>query len=252
MDRYFKNFGIGDLIEHFNGNMFTFYGRQRAVDLERVLEIETYFMKIYETEKKIPIRGCLVFAFCEGKYHLIDGQHRYMAMVGVFKKTGINFDIMCEILTVSNAGQIFAEFVNINKAVPVPVYYLNPTETVEKIVDWIKENYPMALSEKKIIPRMAIESFKDNMTILVNKCANNEPEQMIRTLVIMEDYIKQNIENNLDFFLLAAAGYNTKHVSTIKNVLKDNRKKMHKKLYIGLYYTKAWMELFAIHNEKLI
>jgi hypothetical protein len=248
MDRYFKQMKIGELNEHFNQKVVQVYEKQRPVDLDRVLQIENLMYGIFEAHKKISLRGCIVFGFLFNRYYLLDGQHRYHAFLNLHKKIGLNFEVMCEIIVVNSTDQLFQEFVYINKAIPVPISYTNPSETVDTITKWVDQNYPGTLVEKKIIPKLVREHFRDALTVLVSACPNNTAEQFIQTLVHTEQYIKENIEKDLNCFLVTAAGHNVKNRNSIRKQLETN--KMNGRLYIGLYYNKAWMDLFQILNRQ--
>lgn len=247
VDHRFISLPISKIHDNFRTGKYEIYRKQRDVDFERVNEIAEYLKKHYEENKFVPVRGSLVFCRCNGVYYLIDGQHRYNAY-SLLLKAGIDFDVNCEAISAKNEEDVWAEFININKSVPIPVHIIVPQKVVDELVEWTKMHFSHALGDKKKIPIISLEYYKEKLTILHSRCKNNDTLSLIATLTKVEEFLKKESETNVSSFLGYVAGKNTKNINSVMNALKKMNG-VH--MYIGLYYNDGWIPLAQSFNESI-
>jgi len=125
------------------------------------------FQKDYIEERGYPhFPGVLTACQIGGEptLYLIDGQHRYKAMLQlVDSRISSDFPVILQIIRVRDEEEIHREFVNINKSVPVPVNILNPDKIVSLVMNLLTAKYELGFSEceKMTRPRIPIDKFKD-------------------------------------------------------------------------------------------
>src|SRR5579875_1253974 len=93
---------------------------QREPNEDKVDEIYNFLIK--DTNKII---GTFTFCKFNGKYYLVDGQHRYKAVKKYMENIGSEFEVNVLYCHVNSKKEIFNTFQNLNKCEPMPQHNID-------------------------------------------------------------------------------------------------------------------------------
>ena len=113
---------------------------QRSLDLERVAKIRNHIEQRVLNNKE-PIFGAIDLCQLDGRYYVIDGQHRLKALEEDYKATSRQIPFNCVIYHIQSQEEMRDIFVVRNEGVPVPEWVINPPRRVQllrEIENWIR------------------------------------------------------------------------------------------------------------------
>lgn len=129
---------------------------QRPLDSERVNEIVTFQMTIYQQSSTYCFIGPIIFYKIGDEYLLIDGQHRFAAIKELYKVNPRYIEYRMLVLIINENISIDTAFLHINSAKPVP------KEIIEKA----------KIMRKTLIIDSFISSFRTEYRIFLSESAN--------------------------------------------------------------------------------
>ena len=112
---------------------------QRSLDPERVAKIRNHIEQRVLNNKE-PIFGAIDLCQLDGRYYVIDGQHRLKALEEDYKATSRQIPFNCVIYHIQSQEEMKDIFVVRNEGVPVPEWVINPPRRVQllrEIENWI-------------------------------------------------------------------------------------------------------------------
>lgn len=169
---------------------------QRSLDGQRMKELMNYQEEKYKKDGYFCFRGSLLLCRddASGDIWLIDGQHRYVAILGlVDKEIYPAFDVRVDILNVKSTAEILKEFQDINRSIPVPINILNPNEVVNVATRLLEKKFIKAFSKGKTNrPRINIDDFKSALIKenIVENFKINEHQLFDGICKLHDDYLR--------------------------------------------------------------
>jgi hypothetical protein len=137
---------------------------QRSFDGERLGELVSFQKAKFKENGYFSFRGSLLLCRDDASKDiwLIDGQHRFVAMKALIDTEEYpHFDIRVDVLDVSSTLEIMREFQDVNKSVPVPRNFLEPSEVINVAVRLLESRFPKAFAKGKTArPRVNVNDFK--------------------------------------------------------------------------------------------
>lgn len=142
----FKNFSIFNCkTDELDSNLFINWEKNRPPDNVRVDDIYNYYIK-----NDVDLIPGIIYAWINnGKLHVYDGIHRFLAALRCSKR-------MYLILQIKDCDEqeIIDDFLNINKSISVPSVYLEEGNVIKKLVcqnvtDMLCKKYPSFVSPSK-------------------------------------------------------------------------------------------------------
>jgi hypothetical protein len=213
------------------------------VKTERVLELKIFFRENIVKYGNPMIRGAVTLCFINtNNYHLIDGQHRYIALCELLDERLIlpDTEIMFQFIRVTNEKELHEEFKNINRSVPVPIHYLEMDEAIPNAVELIKRRYPKFLSDKTACkrPSINIDKFKDalvesKITDDVFKITEDASQVGQFLYTKLTEFSEMYSAESVDFFLGGVKG--KKLIESTKSIYGKYHKQKEKFMAMGLY-----------------
>lgn len=191
---------------------FTNWNFNRPVDQNRVTAISNFIIDRYRFNKNYIFDFEIKLVLFNGMYFIIDGMHRYSALCDIMQKIVSNSPIIdgCHELQYKTIllniernltiDEIYDRFITINKAVPVPLVYINNQnirEIVLRIVKHFYELYPSLFktSRNPQKPHTNRDTFTDRVTRFIhdNHLQNNTAEQIIDIIMNYNISIRNNL-----------------------------------------------------------
>lgn len=143
---------------------------QREYISEHVNEIVHYQNEYFKKNKSFLFLGCLEICLLNGKYYCIDGQHRYHAMVELFRTKMEGdplkvFYVWIEIIQCDSKEEMMEYFQVINKNTPLPDFIRHVNEPILILKAHIKDKYTVYLKNttKPNKPSINIDIFLENL-----------------------------------------------------------------------------------------
>lgn len=137
---------------------------QRSLDGTRIKELVDFQKEKYRISQYFSFRGALLICRdnCSKDLWLIDGQHRFVAMKALIDGQEYpSFNIRVDILDVRSTLEIRQEFQDINKSVPVPLNFLEPSEIINIAVRLLEKRFTKAFATGKTKrPMINVDDFK--------------------------------------------------------------------------------------------
>lgn len=147
--------------------------------------------------KKEPIFGTIDLVNLDGKYYLVDGQHRYNAIEKEYIQNETIVPIHALIYPVSNEEEMEEVFKIRNKGIPVPSFILSVKETKKELLKKInkfleKEHSEIFKYDKFVRPYININTFIEcfRMTKIYSLIETFEEFQKVFNLMNQECYSK--------------------------------------------------------------
>jgi hypothetical protein len=181
---------------------------QRTLDKDRVNQLTKMLMENIKTRGELCIRNPIFLCQYHGKLYIIDGQHRYSALINIVNM-GYYGDlyVYAMIIQCNTEEDMRFEFNNINNTTPVPKCFITPDQYINLAMGELKKHYP---------------NFKET-TGRVNRPNINVDD--VKSLLI-ENNITKIFDLNVD--KMVEAFYNLNNL--YKNMTKDE---LRQKLYVN-------------------
>jgi hypothetical protein len=97
---------------------------QRIYDNDKINEIVDYQEKYFKANKTFNFLGVICINVLDNdsvkKYYLIDGQHRYYALIKLMEKGYCDLEIFCEWVPIDSIDKLRENYMLINKNTPLP------------------------------------------------------------------------------------------------------------------------------------
>ena len=113
---------------------------QRSLDQGRVVKIRNHIERQFSNNKE-PIFGAIDLCQLDGRYYVIDGQHRLRALEEDYRATSRRIPFNCVIYHIQSQEEMKDIFVVRNEGVPVPDWVINPPRRIQllrEIENWVK------------------------------------------------------------------------------------------------------------------
>ena len=175
---------------------------QRIVDNDNVSEIINYQINYFKKNKHFNFLGVLNIHHCKDRqtYYLIDGQHRYNAIKGLFNMGHCDFNVTVEIVDVESINELKDNYKMINKNTQLPEFSEEIDKSIpEKVAIHFKGKYTNMWSKnsRPRRPHLYFTFFQEALGILTEKLKINDAKELIE---IVEDYNNYLSNWNLNNF----------------------------------------------------
>ncbi|MEM3858623.1 MAG: DUF262 domain-containing protein [Candidatus Micrarchaeaceae archaeon] len=173
---------------------------QRGINEDKVEEI--YNFLINDTNKII---GTFTVCKFNGKYHLIDGQHRYKAVKKYMENIGSAFEVNVLYCNVNSEKEIWNTFQNLNKCEPMPSH--NIDNNIDKYREYklllINNNFPiknviLGKINRDTRPVLSTDQFVE---AIYKRFEFVSTEKFKDFILKLNDEIKNKIDNNDEIFI---------------------------------------------------
>lgn len=183
---------------------------QRPLNSDRILELSNNFKNNYIKNGDLGLRLPLCLAKYLGKYYLLDGQHRYSAIIELIRNGVIHdMEIYICIINCNSESEIFTEFKNINNVTPIPSTYLMPSTLVDNTLNSLKSEYVnfksyMRKGINKVTsycrrPQIDSDSIKSILIRykIVERFKISDSSQLVQYLQKLDDYYRSLSYNEI-------------------------------------------------------
>ena len=174
---------------------------QRPLDHNRVNEMSKY-IDIQVRQGKEPYFGTIVLCQLDGKYNVVDGQHRVRALEKHYTETKFAIPIHVHVYGVESEAEMRNVYWVINKGVPLPDF-LRDESADEKRVRIFREIHGHMLTNCKMIKNGTTKRPFICITDFVNKLWHSKIWPYISSLShfieifnrVNEDYTRRSLES---------------------------------------------------------
>lgn len=225
---YLKFDNFDSLQSYLNGKAYIIPDFQRQLDTEYVGKLVNSIINWYNLYNEYPPIPVICFCVVDGKYFLIDGQHRLEAIKKLFEdKIYITFDI--SVYTVSNMEKCKYYFSNLNTVKSSYNYFVDVPELEKKSLIvvcnkwllelgtfkdrpcnrpyiWVENFMSEFIKTKHYNECKTLKDFQDKFWYLNGKLRNEFLEGKLR-YPKLEPKTIETIKNNKIYFSLLKDGY---------------------------------------------
>lgn len=199
---------------------------QRVISQERVDEIYTSMLSVYKQGKVIVCPGTLIVADLNNVKYLIDGQHRFQALIKIFNETKHDQSVVINTIQVSSEEGLIDLFNLINNTVPVAEIPKGVSrKDSNDIIRYFTENYASIFSYSAgggaQRPRIHHTKFQQQ----VNRLMEIYPHDLLERLIALNDNLKQ----------MGLEHFRVKKGDTIPKIKKIVAKAIDSGLYFGVF-----------------
>ena len=168
---------------------------QRLWDKDKTNEILKYQLNYFNKNGYYNFLGVINFHFCkkESKYYLVDGQHRYQAILNLSQKIQ-TFNISIEIVLIEEYEDILDGYNLINKNTPLPELCDNIDDLkFKKIFNYFEDYFcdVWTLSSRPRRPYMSKNRFQEGISYLIKKLDNREYTHIIKLIEEHNDRVSR-------------------------------------------------------------
>ena len=225
------------------------YDGQRSFDSDRMKVLYKHELEQYKKYKEFDFRGTILMCKLpeENTYSIVDGQHRYFCICRLIGENYPDFNVIVEIVYVNSQAEMFEEFQNVNKSVPVPLCCTSPDDIINTATKMLQRKFPKAFNNLRRRPKINLEDFKSALIEdkLVDRCKLDQKSLYEGILLLQNSLVKLSDEKILE----KIARKDKKENDFVKRWLPVCRDNSH--LFIGLYKQPRWIkELEAILKKS--
>lgn len=235
---------LKNFCDFYDTNNIKVWEHQRSLDNDRAMELSNSLSDEYKRSGDIKLRGAILLCkkhdllFNDDVYYIIDGQHRFFAMKRIVSLVP-GLKIRVDIILVDSNDQIKREFHNINKSVPVPFHYLQPSDIINTCYSELQTKFKKSFRSGTCRrPHINIDKFKDiilreEIIKIFNIKNGGELTKLFMLLHYLYDFYQRQEENTgyRQLFKMCGAKINQDKDVVLNNIPKC---KSGKYLYIGL------------------
>lgn len=129
-------------IRHLSDLKPEIWKHQRTLNNDRVDQLTKLFVENIKTRGELCIRTPIYICQFNNKLLIIDGQHRYGALVNIINLK-YYFDLYVYVMFIkcTSEDDIRFEFNNINNTTPMPECFINPDHYIELAINKLKKTY---------------------------------------------------------------------------------------------------------------
>jgi hypothetical protein len=239
--KYVYESKISEIIE--SEDLIDLWDKQRSINDDRVQDIIIYQKSLIITDFK----GMIIFCEYEGNFYIIDGQHRIAAMILLFSEEKIDIKFITEVYHDQTKKDIQNLFIEINKAEPVPLFYLNSSESLDESVEYFIKKYKKAFKDqmRTIRPYITINQFEDSICELISQLNIKDSIELIG---IIEKQNTSYHRNHSPRQILLRLGIKKSGEKILYSEY-DEAKKMG--FFLGLFRKNEWIvDILSNINQK--
>jgi len=175
---------------------------QRILEKKKVDDILNYQLKKLKEKNRTNFIGVLTINYCvsDNNYYLIDGQHRYKAILILYENYSHNIDIFIEIITVNNFDELKENYNIINNSTPLPEFSIEIDNTILEECMNIFQNRYLNIWSKSLKcrrPYINFNYFQESLVYIIEKLNIKNSKDLID---IVENYNKKLSYKNKDDF----------------------------------------------------
>lgn len=237
---------------------------QRPVNEIRVKDIYQYILKNYNS-KTFVIGTVVLSKTIDDEYNIIDGQHRFCALLMTtsddrFLLSKFGFTLSVDIRTELEPEEEIEIFRIINLAVPLgPMMEEDKNKIYEFLESWFSAEYRdrFSASKKPIIPNMNLKHLIDKMRDddligeLYESGIIDELNDMILQITSLNNHLSEKFKSELGFSIYQkhAESAGKKHNIEYFNNLLSKIASKDKPCYLGLIPKYRWITFIGHHNR---
>ena len=224
---------------------------QRILNKKKVDDIINYQLNQLKNRHNTNFLGLITINYCnlDKKYYLIDGQHRYRALLELYENYSHNVDICIEIVNVNNFEELKENYNIINNNTPLPEFSVDIDKIIlEETLVYFQDKYPNIWSKsiKSHRPLISFNNFQESLNYIIEKLDIKDSKTLINYI---ENYNLKLSENDI-----------SKYTDITKNQF-DKAKRLN--FYLGLFshtsnneYGYTWVKeivdkYFEEYNNKI-
>lgn len=182
---------------------------QRIIDNKKIDEIIQYQLKhMNEHNGKSNFLGVINLHYYNENYYLMDGQHRFMALIKLYKEYSHIIDVFVEIVYVDSEIALNNNYSMINKNTPLPDLPVNVNKSVlEECMNYFKITYPNIWAtgnnsmRKARRPFIKHNDFQESLGFIINKLNIDDHNVLIKLVEEVnnnhKDYKRNNISDRM-------------------------------------------------------
>ena len=163
---------------------------QRIIDQHKVADIVMYQIDYLKRNGACNFLGVVNIHFCkeDGKYYLVDGQHRIASLRQLFQVHAHDVDFFMEIVTVNTREELKHNYNIINKNTPLPEFSEMIDKSIpETVALYFQNKYPLVWSQsaRPHRPQIFFNFFQETIGIIVQHMPDVSSNKLIE---YMEQY----------------------------------------------------------------
>lgn len=166
---------------------------QRILVKKKIDDILNYQLKYLKENDRTNFIGVLTINYClsNNNYYLIDGQHRYKAILILYENHSHNLDIFIEIITVKDFDELKDNYNIINNSTPLPEFSIEVDNTIlEESLNIFQDRYLNIWSKtsKCRRPHIYFNYFQESLAYIIEKLNIKNSKILVD---IIENYNKE-------------------------------------------------------------
>lgn len=189
---------------------YTFPRLQRILNKEHVDEMVEDQKKEYENNQCFSMLQSITVGSLNSEVYVLDGQHRIKAFVELMDMGYPVSDVAIPVVVyvVSSKEELLEYYKKINKHMPIHPFELEDSWEVwgkpfcdgmyDNFANYIKVGSP---NKSCRCPHISLHDLKNHLTARANKLRHHKPEDVLNMVLSINQYIKNNVQANLQFTL---------------------------------------------------
>ena len=172
---------------------------QRLSYEDKIKDIVLYQEEYFKKNKTFNFLGVLNLINFHDKVFIIDGQHRYKALLELYRRDYRNEEIAVEIIKVKNLREMKDNYELLNKNTPLPEFeFGNPESIHNEVLKYFLDRYGELFSIKTRInrPKISRIRFEETIEYLINKLNSNDAPKLIKQIEDANRKMNNWNENN--------------------------------------------------------
>ena len=160
---------------------------QRLSYEDKIRDIVNYQEEYFKKNKTFNFLGVLNLINFQDKVFIIDGQHRYKALLELYRRDYRNEEINIEIIKVKNLREMKDNYELLNKNTPLPEFeFGNPEQDSihNEVLKYFLDRYSELFSIKTRInrPKISRIRFEETLEYLINKLNSTDAPKLIQQI----------------------------------------------------------------------
>ena len=175
---------------------------QRILVKKKVDDILNYQLKYLKENNRTNFLGVLTINYClsDNNYYLIDGQHRYKAILILYDNHSHNLDIFIEIINVKDFNELRDNYNIINNSTPLPEFSIEVDNTIlEESVNIFQNRYLnlniWSKTSKCRRPHIYFNYFRESLAYIIEKLGIKNSKILVD---MVENFNKELMHKSID------------------------------------------------------